>query len=61
LPFPPPVLVYRKLVFIVKLFTDKLLADITKLTEIDVLIATHSPQIIHDRWDLTVELKGSKE
>lgn len=24
----------------------------------DVLIATHSPQIIHDRWDLTVELKG---
>jgi predicted ATP-binding protein involved in virulence len=37
------------------------LADITKLAEIDVLIATHSPQIIHDRWDLTVELKGSKE
>jgi len=37
------------------------LADITKLAEIDILIATHSPQIIHDRWDLTVELKGHKE
>ncbi len=26
----------------------------------DILIATHSPQIIHDRWDLTVELKESR-
>ncbi|MCI0607425.1 AAA family ATPase [bacterium] len=34
------------------------LREITKLSSIDVLIATHSPQIIHDRWDLTVELKG---
>lgn len=32
--------------------------NIIKLTGFDVLIATHSPQIIHDRWDLTVELKG---
>ena len=34
------------------------LQEITKLSSIDVLIATHSPQIIHDRWDLTVELTG---
>lgn len=34
------------------------LQEITKLSSFDVLIATHSPQIIHDRWDLTVELKG---
>lgn len=34
------------------------LADITALSDFDVLIATHSPQIISDRWDLTVELKG---
>lgn len=34
------------------------LQEITKLSSIDVLIATHSPSIIHDRWDLTVELKG---
>lgn len=34
------------------------LQEITKLSAFDVLIATHSPQIIHDRWDLTVELKG---
>lgn len=34
------------------------LTDITKLGHFDVLIATHSPQIIHDRWDLAVGLKG---
>lgn len=34
-------------------------AKITTLADFDVLIATHSPQIISDRWDLTVELRGS--
>lgn len=34
------------------------LEHIVELTGIDVLVATHSPQIINDRWDLTVELKG---
>ena len=34
------------------------LQEVTRLAQIDVLIATHSPQIINDRWDLTVELKG---
>jgi predicted ATP-binding protein involved in virulence len=34
------------------------LAQITCLSKFDVLIATHSPQIISDRWDLTVELLG---
>ncbi|AFZ59516.1 AAA family ATPase [Anabaena cylindrica FACHB-243] len=34
------------------------LKEITKIANIDVLLATHSPSIIHDRWDLTVELKG---
>jgi predicted ATP-binding protein involved in virulence len=33
------------------------LQEITKLASFDILLATHSPQIIHDRWDLTVELK----
>ncbi|MEQ8752939.1 MAG: AAA family ATPase [Coleofasciculus sp. G1-WW12-02] len=37
------------------------LQEITQLSNIDVLIATHSPDIIHDRWDLTVELKGPAE
>jgi predicted ATP-binding protein involved in virulence len=37
------------------------LLEITKLADIDVLMATHSPDIIQDRWDLTVELKGKKE
>jgi len=35
------------------------LKNITELTGFDVLIATHSPQIIHDRWDLTVKLEGA--
>lgn len=37
------------------------LQQITRIGEFDVLIATHSPQIIHDRWDLTVELKGPQD
>lgn len=37
------------------------LQEITRLVGFDVLIATHSPQIINDRWDLTVELKGPKQ
>lgn len=34
------------------------LQRITQLASLDVLMATHSPDIISDRWDLTVELKG---
>ncbi len=36
------------------------LQQITKLANIDILMATHSPDIIHDRWDLTVELMVRK-
>ncbi len=39
----------------------KNLQDIVKLTDLDILMATHSPDIIQDRWDLTVELKGMKK
>jgi predicted ATP-binding protein involved in virulence len=34
------------------------LQEIIKLAGFDVLLATHAPDIIHDRWDLTVELGG---
>lgn len=34
------------------------LQEITKLADIDILMATHSPDIINTQWDLTVELKG---
>lgn len=37
------------------------LQEITKLADLDVLMATHSPDIIQDRWDLTVELKGPQK
>lgn len=32
--------------------------DIASLTDIQLLLATHSPQVISDRWDLAVELDG---
>jgi predicted ATP-binding protein involved in virulence len=35
------------------------LLEMTRLSRFDVLLATHSPQIISDRWDLTVELRDS--
>lgn len=34
------------------------LNEITSISNFDVLIATHSPEIIQNRWDLAVELKG---
>ena len=34
------------------------LQQITQLSSFDVLIATHSPEIIGDRWNLTIELSG---
>jgi len=34
------------------------LQEVSTLTHFDALIATHSPEIIDDRWDLTIELKG---
>ena len=37
------------------------LQEITKLSELDILMATHSPDIINDRWDLTVELEKPKQ
>lgn len=37
------------------------LQEITQLANFDILMATHSPDIISDRWDLTVELKGPTE
>lgn len=37
------------------------LEEITKITNLDILMATHSPDLINDRWDLTVELKGIKK
>jgi len=34
------------------------LSRVIKLSSFDVILATHSPQIINNRWDLTIELKG---
>jgi len=34
------------------------LAEISNLSNIDVVIATHSADIIYDKWNLTVELQG---
>lgn len=37
------------------------LKRVTSLISHSFLIATHSPQIIHDRWDLAVALSGGVE
>ncbi|HLO85713.1 MAG TPA: AAA family ATPase [Nostocaceae cyanobacterium] len=37
------------------------LQEITQIAGIDVLMATHSPDIINGQWDLTVELKGTQK
>jgi len=37
------------------------LEQMTKLSGFDVILATHSPQIVSDRWDLTVELRRPGE
>ena len=34
------------------------LGEIAGLASLDFLVATHSPQIIHDQWDIAIELKG---
>jgi len=31
-----------------------------QLVSVDILMTTHAPDIINDRWDLTVELKAPK-
>ena len=35
----------------------KTLTDIARLRDLQILVATHSPQIIHNDWDMAVELK----
>jgi predicted ATP-binding protein involved in virulence len=42
-----------------KAFLDDI-KEIINLQKIDVVIATHSPQIINDRWELTVNLEASE-
>lgn len=39
-----------------EVFLDNLL-EIAKLSNLDIIVATHSPQIINDKWDLTVKLE----
>ncbi len=37
-----------------------LFLDISRTRSIQLLVATHSPQIIHDRWDLAKELRAER-
>ena len=37
-----------------------LFLDISRTRDIQILVATHSPQIIHDRWDLAKELRAER-
>ena len=33
--------------------------DICRVRNLQMIVATHSPQVIHDKWDLARELKPS--
>ena len=35
----------------------KTFSDIARLRGMHMIVATHSPQVIHDKWDMSVELK----
>jgi len=35
----------------------KTFSDIARLRDMHMIVATHSPQVIHDSWDMSVELK----
>jgi ABC-type cobalamin/Fe3+-siderophores transport system ATPase subunit len=37
-----------------------LFLDIIKMRDIEILVATHSPQVIHDKWDLATELRAER-
>jgi ABC-type transport system involved in cytochrome c biogenesis ATPase subunit/sulfur carrier protein ThiS len=39
----------------------KTFSDIARLREMHIVVGTHSPQVIHDKWDLSVELKVENE
>jgi len=34
------------------------LKDVTAMNSVSIIIATHSPDIINDNWDLKIELAG---
>ncbi len=35
----------------------KTFSDIARLRGLHIIVATHSPQVIHDKWDMSVELR----
>jgi predicted ATP-binding protein involved in virulence len=37
------------------------LLRIASMQRINVIVATHSPQIINNRWDLTIDLEDISE
>lgn len=39
----------------------KTFSDIARLRGLHVIVATHSPQVIHDKWDLSVELRDEND
>lgn len=37
---------------------SSILVDISRLRRLQIIVATHSPQIVHDKWDLAEELRS---
>ncbi len=38
----------------------KIFADITRVRNLQMIVATHAPSVIHDDWDLAVELRAKE-
>ena len=46
------------------IWQEELLGDLSEIAQmngLNILMATHSPQVISDRWDLAVELSRGEE
>lgn len=39
----------------------KMLTDIARVRKMQMIVATHAPSVIHDDWDLAVELKADRD
>jgi len=38
-----------------------ILIDIARLRDLQMIVATHSPQIVHDKWDMANELRVERD
>lgn len=57
---PEPFILEKSAINDIDEISIKDLQEITKLAKLNIVMATHSSDMIQDRWDLTVELQRPK-